>query len=97
LHTQSLRYIEAISRYFPEDTRLTRPQGGFALWVELDRGVDSYALHKRALKQGVGIAPGQIFSSQGKFKNCFRLAFGLPWSNRVDHGLKLLGDLARKA
>jgi DNA-binding transcriptional MocR family regulator len=97
LHTQSLRYIEAISRYFPEETRLTRPQGGFVLWVELDRGADSYALHKRALKQGVGIAPGQIFSSQGQFKNCFRLSFGLPWSSRVDHGLKLLGDLARKA
>lgn len=96
LHTQSLRYTEAISRYFPEDTRMTRPQGGFALWLELGRGTDTYLLHKKALKHGIGIAPGQIFSSQGKFRNCFRLSFGLPWSSRVDHGLKTLGELARK-
>ncbi len=96
LHTQSLRYTEAISRYFPEDTRMTRPQGGFALWLELGRGTDTYLLHKKALKHGIGIAPGQIFSSQGKFGNCFRLSFGLPWSTRVDHGLKTLGELARK-
>jgi DNA-binding transcriptional MocR family regulator len=31
LHTQSLRYLQAISEYFPEDTRVTRPQGGFVL------------------------------------------------------------------
>ncbi len=96
LHTQSLKYIQAISQYFPEQTRMTRPQGGFALWLELDRKVDTYTLHKRALKLGVGIAPGQIFSSQGKFENCFRISFGLPWSARVDNGLKTLGDLAKK-
>ncbi len=96
LHTQSLKYIQAISQYFPDHTRMTRPQGGFALWLELDRKVDTYALHKRALKQGIGMAPGQIFSSQGKFENCFRISFGLPWSTRVDHGLKTLGDLAKK-
>lgn len=96
LHTQSLRYIEAISRYFPEDTRMTRPQGGFALWIELGRDIDTYQLHKKALKLGIGVAPGQIFSSQGKFRNCFRLSFGMPWSPKVDHGLKTLGDLIRK-
>jgi DNA-binding transcriptional MocR family regulator len=96
LHTQSLRYVEAISRYFPEGTRLTRPQGGFALWVELDRHADTYALHKKAVKQGIGIAPGQIFSSQGRFKNCFRISFGMPWSTRVEQAIKTLGELARK-
>lgn len=97
LHTQSLRYIEAISRYFPEDTRLTRPQGGFALWLELDRSADSYVLHKKALKHWIGIAPGQIFSSQGKFRNCFRLSFGLPWSGKVEQGIRTLAELTRKS
>ena len=96
LHTQSLRYAEAISRYFPEETRLTRPQGGFALWVELDRGADTYALHKKALRQGIGVAPGQIFSSQGKFRNCFRLSFGQPWSGKIEQGIRTLGELVRK-
>ena len=96
LHTQSLRYIQAIGQYFPEGTRMSRPQGGFVLWLELDKKVDTYLLHKRALKHGIGIAPGPIFSSQGKFKNCFRISFGMPWSERVDQGLKTLGELVKK-
>lgn len=96
LHTQSLRYIQAIAEHFPEDTRMTRPGGGFALWLELDRRLDSYALHKRALKHGIGIAPGQIFSSSGKFANCFRIGFGIPWSSRIEGGIKTLGDLVAK-
>src|SRR5690606_39891817 len=35
LHTQSLRYAQAVSEYFPEDMRMTRPQGGFVFWIEL--------------------------------------------------------------
>lgn len=94
LHTQSLRYVQAISDYFPEDTRMTRPQGGFVLWIELNKKVDTYKLHKRALKQNIGIAPGQIFSSQARFENCFRLSYGEPWSERIEQGIRTLGKLA---
>jgi DNA-binding transcriptional MocR family regulator len=96
LHTQCLRYLQAISAYFPSDTKITRPQGGFVLWVEMNKKVDGYQLHKRALKHNVGIAPGQIFSSQGQFNNYFRLSYGLPWSTKVDQGLRTLGDLIKK-
>jgi DNA-binding transcriptional MocR family regulator len=96
LHTQCLRYMQAVTQYFPEDTRITRPQGGYALWIELNKKVDGYRLHKRALKHNIGIAPGQIFSSQGHFENYFRLCFGLPWSSKVEQGIKTLGELARK-
>jgi DNA-binding transcriptional MocR family regulator len=94
LHMQSLRYIQAIAEYFPEDTRMTRPQGGFALWIELNKKVNTYKLHKRSLKQNIGIAPGQIFSSQACFENCFRISFGEPWSERIEEGIKALGRLA---
>lgn len=96
LHTQSLRYMQAVSEYFPEDTRVTRPQGGFTLWIELNPKVNAYTLHKRALKHNVGIAPGQIFSSQARFENCFRLSFGEPWSSRIEEGIKTLGKLIRE-
>ena len=96
LHTQCLRYIQALTEYFPEDTRVSRPEGGFVLWVEMNRNADGYKLHKRALKHHIGIAPGQIFSSQGQFKNYFRLSYGAPWSDSTDQGLKTLGDLIKK-
>ncbi|HRG79123.1 MAG TPA: PLP-dependent aminotransferase family protein [Cyclobacteriaceae bacterium] len=95
LHTQCLRYLQAITEFFPQETRITRPEGGFVLWVEMQHG-DGYKLHKRALKHQIGIAPGQIFSSQGQFHNYFRLSYGLPWSDTVESGLKTLGQLMLK-
>lgn len=97
LHTQSLRYLQAISEYFPDDTRVTRPQGGFTLWIEMNKRVNAYKLHKRALKHNIGIAPGQIFSSVGRFENCFRISYGEPWSERISQGLQTLGRLMREA
>jgi DNA-binding transcriptional MocR family regulator len=35
LAAQSAQYREAIARSFPEGTRVSRPQGGFVVWVEL--------------------------------------------------------------
>jgi DNA-binding transcriptional MocR family regulator len=96
LHTQSMKYVQAICEHFPEDTRITRPQGGFVLWVELNKRIDTYKLHKRALKLNIGIAPGQIFSSQSRFENCFRISYGEPWSNRIEEGIKILGKLVKE-
>lgn len=95
LHTQCLRYMQAVVEYFPEDIRITRPQGGFTLWVEMNKKVNAYKLHKRALKHNIGIAPGQIFSSHGDFENCFRISYGEPWSSKIEEGLKTLGKLIR--
>ena len=96
LHTQSLRYMQAVCEHFPEDTCITRPHGGFTLWIEMNRKINAFKLHKRALKHNIGIAPGQIFSSQGRFENCFRLSYGEPWSARIEEGIKTLGKLMRE-
>lgn len=96
LHTQCLRYAQAISDYFPEDTRVSRPQGGFTFWIELNKKVNTFKLYKKALKHQIGIAPGQIFSSQGKYENCFRLSYGEPWSEQIDSGIRTLGKIIKE-
>ncbi len=95
LHTQCLRYLQAITEFFPEDIRITQPQGGFVLWIDMKSG-DGYKLHKRALRHHIGIAPGQIFSAQGQFQSHFRLSYGLPWNDQIEKGLKTLGELMYK-
>ncbi|QNK61594.1 hypothetical protein H7F33_13630 [Pedobacter sp. PAMC26386] len=37
LNSNYLNYIEAIRNDFPEGTKISRPQGGCILWVDLDR------------------------------------------------------------
>jgi DNA-binding transcriptional MocR family regulator len=63
----------AVMRYFPDGTRLTRPSGGFILWVQLPENVNSLELYKLALQSGITLAPGHVFSATYQFSNFIRL------------------------
>ena len=90
----SQHYARAITDYFPDDTKISTPQGGFIQWVELNQKVDSVRLYELAIKKQISIAPGSIFSLQGKYNNCIRLSYGLEWNDKVENVLKTLGNLA---
>jgi DNA-binding transcriptional MocR family regulator len=97
LATQVQRMILAISQYFPEGTRVTRPAGGFVLWLELPTRVDAIELYFNALENRISIAPGPIFSAKQKYPNFIRLSCGQPWSDKLEEALITLGRLAGKA
>ena len=91
-HQQQLM-LNAIATYFPKNTRVTRPNGGYFLWVELPEHVDSLQLFSMALAQGISIAPGPIFSATRRFRHCIRLNYGYPWSKEIDGAMAVLGRL----
>ncbi len=98
LHTQSLRYIQGIIKYFPADTKVSRPTGGFVLWLELNKKIDVFKLRTEAKKYKISIVPGRVFTT-GKgnnYSNYIRLSFGKPWNDDVDYGLMILGKLIKK-
>jgi DNA-binding transcriptional MocR family regulator len=84
-----------VGRAFPEGTRVSRPEGGGVLWVELPGGVDSVELMYRARELGISIAPGTIFSTQDRFASHIRLNTGNPWSAELAQGVDRLGQLVR--
>lgn len=90
---QQLRYLKAIEQYFPEETRISRPHGGYFFWIELPKTVDALKLHRTALDNGISIAPGPIFSAQRSFKNFIRLNYGHEYDEQVDDALAILGKL----
>lgn len=94
LYAQVDRTREAVAAAFPPGTRVSAPQGGFVLWLELPAQVDAYTLQARALARGVAIAPGPIFSARGRYKSCVRLSCGMPWSPRLEAALATVGALA---
>ncbi|HMW27164.1 MAG TPA: PLP-dependent aminotransferase family protein, partial [Ferruginibacter sp.] len=96
LHTQSLRYVQAIIKYFPPDTKVSRPHGGFILWLELNKNVNAFRLRTEAMKHHISIVPGKIFSSGNNYDNCIRICFGKPWDEDMDYGLMMLGKMIRK-
>jgi len=84
---------EAIGRHFPQGTRVSRPRGGFALWVEMPPEIDAVQLYRQALPAGITLAPGNLFSVSGKYRNCVRLNAAF-WSEHEERAVQLLGRLA---
>ena len=89
------RMTDTVAREFPAGTRVTRPQGGHVLWVELPGRADTLELHQEALAAGISIAPGPIFSARQQYRNCLRLNCANPWSEKLEQALVKLGRLAR--
>jgi DNA-binding transcriptional MocR family regulator len=90
---QVARVREAVGHHFPAGTRVTRPEGGFVLWVEMPESVDSLRLYQKALQKGISVAPGTIFTLGDKFRNCIRLSAAC-WSERIERAIETLGGLA---
>jgi len=86
---------QAILTHFPEGTRITEPGGGFVLWVQLPRKLDSVRLYQEALKAFIAIAPGYIFSPAHKFDDFIRLNAAC-WSEKSERDLARLGLVVKR-
>ncbi|WP_215225067.1 aminotransferase-like domain-containing protein [Echinicola shivajiensis] len=93
LHHNLMKYLQVIYEHFPPNTKVSHPNGGFLLWVELDPMIDTTLLYDEALKQGIKYAPGRMFTLRDQFKNCLRLSFGLDWNEKTANSLVRLGQL----
>ncbi|MDD5466764.1 MAG: PLP-dependent aminotransferase family protein [Anaerolineales bacterium] len=85
----------AIIRHFPKETRITRPTGGFVLWVQLPERVDSLVLYRQALKAGITLTPGYIFSATNQYRNFIRLNAAF-WSAEAERAIERLGEIIKK-
>ncbi|OZG75357.1 GntR family transcriptional regulator [Hahella sp. CCB-MM4] len=92
LQVQMEKARQWVQDYFPESTRVTRPAGGFVLWVELPPVYDSDRLYHLALQQGISIAPGSLFSPSGKYRHCLRLNCAIP-QEKLQKALYQLGQI----
>ncbi|MFW7341152.1 PLP-dependent aminotransferase family protein [Pollutimonas sp. H1-120] len=81
-----------IRRYFPEETRISQPQGGFTLWIELPETVDTHKLDPMLKENGIVIAHGNIFSAAGKYRNCMRLSHAIALTPRSEWAIQRIGS-----
>ena len=88
-------FRNSISRYFPEGTHITDPQGGQFLWVELPREFDTGQLFPLAKKLGMSFNPGIQFSaSDSSYRNCMGLNCStIKWNEEVDKVLHDFGQV----
>jgi len=84
---------EAVIRHFPEGTRVSRPAGGYVLWIQMPEAVDSLILYKLALQAGITLSPGYLFSATRRYKNYIRLNASR-WTHEIQQGIMRLGEIA---
>ena len=83
---------QAVTRYFPPGTRVSRPTGGFVLWVQLPENIDSLEIYKLALKNNITITPGYLFSATNQFSNFIRLN-AAAWTYPIERAVEKLGEM----
>ena len=89
------RWTQEVLARFPEGTRVSRPMGGFLLWVQLPESVDSAELQRRAVRRGLSIAPGPAFSASGQYSNCLRMNAGYAWSERTAEAVETAAEIIK--
>jgi DNA-binding transcriptional MocR family regulator len=87
---------QAVKRYFPPQTSVTRPSGGTVLWVEFPPGIDAIGLYRKALEKNISIVPGPLFSPKRQYANCIRLNCGNPWSEKTEEAMITIGQIAMR-
>ncbi len=93
-YRQQSRIMSAmVLRFFPTGTRVSTPQGGYVLWVELPERVDSMRLYQAALAHGITVGPGMMFSTKNDFRHFIRLNYSYPWTSQTEGALRTLGEL----
>lgn len=93
LASQSHAAVNSIEKHFPADTRLSAPEGGHVLWLELNKDVKAKQLYEDLLDRGVQIAPGPIFSATGGFGNFIRVNTGFPWTEQLDRQIQTIAQM----
>ncbi len=86
-----------VKRFFPDVTRVSEPDGGYLLWVQLPDGVDALQLSREAMKQGVSVTPGRIFGNSPLYCQCIRLNYSFAWTPEIEVAVKKLGAIVCEA
>jgi len=84
--------LKAMKKYLPT-LNTTKPDGGFYLWVDLPKGMDSKAMLPLAVKELVAYTPGTAFYGDGQGKDKLRICYSFPTPERIDLGIKRLSNV----
>ncbi|HEY0334718.1 MAG TPA: PLP-dependent aminotransferase family protein [Stenotrophomonas sp.] len=89
--------LDAMSRHFPAQAQWNRPEGGMFIWVTLPEGIDSAPLLQRAIERNVAFVPGAPFFATDPQHNTLRLSFVTVTPERIETGIRILGELLHES
>jgi 2-aminoadipate transaminase len=84
--------LKAIDQYFPEEVKVTRPEGGMFLWATLPEWMNSIEIFKLSLEKKVAFVPGRPFYTDNDGNNTMRLNFSNAQADKIEEGIKRLAE-----
>ena len=81
--------LAAMNEFLP-DLTTTKPGGGFYLWVDLPKGVNSKAMLPRAVENLVAYTPGTAFYGNGTGQEFLRISYSYPTPENIRVGVERL-------
>lgn len=83
--------LQLLDKYFSDIATWDIPDGGFYIWIKLNKPVSSENLFGQALKENILIHPGDIYGFRRN--NCIRLSFSYASYEEMEIGLKKLSEV----
>ena len=87
--------VGLLEKYMPEGVTWTYPEGGLFLFLTLPEGIDTIEMYDEALSRGVAYVAGSFFFLDGSHRNTMRLNFSFIAEEKMEPGLKLLGEIIK--
>ena len=87
--------VSLLGKYMPEGVTWTYPEGGLFLFLTLPEGIDTIEMYDEALSKGVAYVSGSFFFLDGSHRNTMRLNFSFIAEEKMEPGLKLLGEIIK--
>ncbi|MEM0130805.1 MAG: PLP-dependent aminotransferase family protein [Saccharolobus sp.] len=88
--------LSAIERYFPANSRWTKPVGGMFVFAWLPEKIDTTKMLQKALQKGVAYVPGASFYADYSGRNTMRINFSYPKKEELEEGIRRLGSVIRE-
>ncbi len=82
--------IDALHQHLPKEVTFTAPRGGFYIWLELPKTVDSTEILKKAIDKGVVFVSGKTFDPHGVANNFIRLSYCNTSVEKINKGIPLV-------
>ena len=85
--------VEALERFFPEQSQWSVPEGGLFLWATLPDFIDTTDLLAAALRENVAFVPGEAAFVDGRGSSSMRLNFSAQTEDEIREGIRRIGKV----
>ncbi len=91
------KMLSELEKEMPDYVTWTKPQGGLFIWCTIHKDVDTLPLSRKAIEQKVAFVPGCTFmDDMDRPCSSFRLNYSCMDDERIEKGIKILGNVMRE-